>query len=121
MLSTRDLAAIRLIVREELRDALGAQGNGVDRSPIVQEVSGDAQDEAIRASAAAFYRACVACHNDQIAQGRQWPSREAVANRVSIEISRGAQVSPPEVQPLVDYIFTNFGVKGGRGPARGAK
>ena len=68
-----------------------------------------------------FYRACVACHNDQIAQGRQWPSREAVANRVSIEISRGAQVSPPEVQPLVDYIFTNFGVKGGRGPARGAK
>ena len=56
----------------------------------------------------AFYRACVACHNDEIAKGRQWPSREAIENFVKFEISRGASVSAPEVQPLVDYIYTNY-------------
>jgi hypothetical protein len=55
-----------------------------------------------------FYRACVACHNDEIAKGRQWPSREAIENFVKFEISRGASVSAPEVQPLVDYIYTNY-------------
>ena len=58
-----------------------------------------------------FYRACVACHNDQIASSRQWPSRDAVESFVRFEISRGAPVSPPEVQPLVDYIYTNYGAR----------
>jgi FecR protein len=58
-----------------------------------------------------FYRACVACHNDEIAKGRQWPSRESIENFVRFEISRGASVPPSEVQPLVDYIYTNARAK----------
>jgi hypothetical protein len=55
-----------------------------------------------------FYRACVSCHNDEIAKGRQWPSRESIETFVRFEISRGASISPSEVQPLVDYIYTNY-------------
>jgi mono/diheme cytochrome c family protein len=58
-----------------------------------------------------FYRACVACHSDEIAKARQWPSRQAVEDFIKFEMSRGASVSSQEVQPLADYIYTNYGAK----------
>jgi hypothetical protein len=56
-----------------------------------------------------FYRACVACHSDEFVK-RQWPSREAVANRVAVDIQIGAAVTPAEVPVLIDYIWRTYGV-----------
>ena len=57
-----------------------------------------------------FYRACVACHSDEVVRSRQW-TREAIATRVELENQRGAAVSPNEVGPLVDFIFQTWGVR----------
>jgi hypothetical protein len=34
-----------------------------------------------------------------------------VEDYIKFEISRGASVSSPEVQPLAEYIYTNYGAK----------
>jgi hypothetical protein len=57
-----------------------------------------------------FYRACVACHSDEVVK-RQWPSREAVANRIAVDLQFGAAVTPAEVPILIDYIWGTYGVR----------
>jgi cytochrome c5 len=58
-----------------------------------------------------FYRACVACHSDEIVRSRQWASREAVAARVEIDVRAGAQVTPSEVPALVEFIYQTWGIR----------
>lgn len=58
-----------------------------------------------------FYRACVACHSDEVVKNRQWPNRETVASRVPQDVAYGAQLSQQETQAVIDFIWTTWGAR----------
>ena len=58
-----------------------------------------------------FYRACVACHSDEVVKNRQWPNRETVASRVPQDVAYGARLSQQETQAVIDFIWTTWGAR----------